>query len=88
MSVDRHHRPRFQGIEHPLGAVGRGIPQVHVHPEAGRGLGLGGEIVKDRFINNHDTGIELLLDNARIGFGILQIRERNHGWDMILLIRF
>ena len=23
MSVDGHHRPRFQGIEHPLAAVGR-----------------------------------------------------------------
>lgn len=88
MPRDRHHSPRLQGVELALGAVGRGIPQVHVHPEPQRGLGLGREIVKGLFTYYHDTGIELLLDNARIGFGILHIRERNHGWDMILLILF
>lgn len=33
MSVNRHHSPRLQGVEHPLGAVGRRIHQVHVHPK-------------------------------------------------------
>lgn len=37
-----NHRPRLDGIEHALGLVVNRVPEVIVHPQAGRGLGLGG----------------------------------------------
>ena len=59
MSMNGQRRTRLDGIEHPLRPVGRGIPEVQVHPQSRRNLRLGSEIVKDVFINNHDTDIEL-----------------------------
>lgn len=37
-----NHRPRLDGVEHALGLVVDRVPEVIVHPQARRGLGLGG----------------------------------------------
>lgn len=36
MTMDRHHRTQFNGVEHPLGVVFRTIPKIRVHPEKRR----------------------------------------------------
>lgn len=53
MPMDGQIRPRFDGIQHPLGAILRGIPEVQVHPETRGFLGLGGEGIKDMQVNDH-----------------------------------
>ena len=52
-----HHRPRLQRVEHPLRLVRGRISQVHVHPQPWRGLGLGGEGIKECFIYYHTTSL-------------------------------
>lgn len=53
--MDRHHRPRLDRIQHPLRAVLRRIPQVQVHPQTGRGLSPGSEVVKDLRGDDHNA---------------------------------
>ena len=42
MSMDRDDRSRLNGIQHPLGFIIRGIPEVEVLTKAGRGFCLPG----------------------------------------------
>ena len=53
MPMDRQRRPRLDGIEHPLGLVGRGVAQVQIHPQPRRRLRLGGQRVKYVLVDNH-----------------------------------
>ena len=53
MPMDRQHRARLQRIEHPLRLVVRGIAQVHIHPQPGRRLRRGGELVENRLVDGH-----------------------------------
>lgn len=41
MSMDWDDRSRLNGIQHPLGFIIRGIPEVEVLTQAGRGFCLG-----------------------------------------------
>lgn len=59
MPMDGQNRPRFDGIQHPLGLVIRGIPEVQVHPETRRFLGLGSQVIKGMLVNNHLPGLFL-----------------------------
>ena len=54
--MDRHRRPRLDGIQHPLRLVFRAIAEVQIHAEAGRGFGLGGEGLEDLLGDNHVSG--------------------------------
>jgi hypothetical protein len=38
MSMDGHHSPEFQSIEHPLRVILRRVPKVKVHPQSWGGL--------------------------------------------------
>ena len=46
MPMDGKDRAGLDGVEHALGLVGRGVPEVAVHSKARGGLGLGGQIIK------------------------------------------
>ncbi len=53
MPMDGQHCPGLDGVQHPLGLVGRAVPQVQVHPKARRLLGLGGQGVKNMMVDYH-----------------------------------
>ena len=40
--MDGHHGSRLDGVQHALGKILRAVPEVQVHPEARRRLGLRG----------------------------------------------
>ena len=46
--VDRDHGARLHGVQHALRLVLRGVPQIQVHPQAGRCLRPRGEVVQQR----------------------------------------
>ena len=46
-------RAGLDGVEHPLGLVRRGVPEIEVHPEPGRGLRLGGEVIQYVLVDSH-----------------------------------
>ena len=53
MPMDRQLRPGLDGIQHALGEILQRIPQVQVHPETRRCLGLGGQGIKDKLVDDH-----------------------------------
>ena len=53
MPMDGQHRPRLDGIEHPLRLILRRIPQVQVHPKTRRCLGLGGQGIEGMLVDDH-----------------------------------
>ena len=84
MPMDGQHRPRLDGIEHPLRLILRRIPQVQVHPETRRCLGLGGQGIEGMLVYDHTRVLffnnrpESLKDQADISpegmvFHILQV---------------
>lgn len=46
--MDWQWAARFDSIQHSLRLVCGGVAEVEIHPQPGRGLRLGGQIVKDR----------------------------------------
>lgn len=63
MPMDGQHRPRLDGIEHPLRLILRRIPQVQVHPETRRCLGLGGQGIEGMLVDNYVLHLPGLLLN-------------------------
>ena len=53
MAVDGKRRSRLQGIQHSLAPVVGTIAEVKIHPEPGRGFGLGGEVVEELLVDDH-----------------------------------
>ena len=51
--MDGQLRTRLNGIQHPLGPIRRRIPQVQVHPETRRSLGLGSQGIEGMLVNEH-----------------------------------
>ena len=55
--MNGHHISGFNGIEHPLRLVFRGIAEVEVNPQPRRGFGLGCEGIENKLIDN--MGVKL-----------------------------
>lgn len=46
MAVDGQRGAGFDGVEHALGLIGRGVAEVQVHAEAWGGFCLGGKVIQ------------------------------------------
>ena len=64
--MDGQHRSRLDGVQHPLGLVGRGVAQVQVHPQARGVLRPRRQFVQGLLVNNHMPLLLVLIHVHRV----------------------